>query len=202
MDMRQRGFTLIELLVTLVIVAIGVSLVGLNVAGSNRALKIENAVEGFYKRLVLAQEEAVLMNRQMGFRLQEEPTGAISVQWLAQQFDDAGRWYWGGLEGEIFSPSSELLFSGLVLEVEGVDADLIEDPEPRNPEIFDGSSPNLARGVLPQVFILASGEVTPFKWMLLPEDSFDDTEGHRIEANVIGQMRWLKPGDDGRQWDD
>lgn len=200
--MRQRGFTLIELLVTLVVIAIGVSLVGLNVAGSNRALQVENAVEAFYQRLALAQEEAVLMNRQMGFRLREETDGAVRVQWLAQMFDDSGRWYWGAAPGEVFATSTELLFAGLVLEVEGVDADLVEEPEPRNPEIYDGSSPALARGILPQVFVLASGEMTPFEWRLAAQDSVDDLDAHRIEGNVIGQMRWLKPGDDGRGWND
>lgn len=200
--MRQRGFTLIELLVTLVVIAIGVSLVGLNVAGSNRALQLENAVEGFYQRLSLAQEEAVLMNRQMGFRLREEPSGVIRVQWLAQMFDDAGRWYWGNAPGDVFEANNEPLFDGLVLEVEGVDAGLIEAPEPRNPEIFDGSSPSLARGILPQVFVLASGEITPFMLRIGPQDSVDELEAHRIEGNVIGQLRWLKPGDDGRGWDE
>ena len=200
--MRQRGFTLIELLVTLVVIAIGVSLVGLNVAGSNRALQLENAVEGFYQRLSLAQEEAVLMNRQMGFRLREEPSGAIRVQWLAQMFDDAGRWYWGTAPGQVFEAINEPLLAGLVLEVEGVDADLIETPEPRNPEIYDGSSPNLARGILPQVFLLASGEITPFTLRIGPPDSYDELTLHRIEGNVIGQLRWLKPGDDGRGWDE
>lgn len=200
--MRQRGFTLIELLVTLVVIAIGVSLVGLNVAGSNRALQIENAVEGFYQRLALAQEEAVLMNRQMGFRLREEPSGAIRVQWLAQRFDDNGRWFWGPAPGDVFEAVNEPLFAGVELDVEGIDADLVEAPEPRNPEIFDGSSPSLARGILPQVFVLASGEMTPFTWRLAPPDSINDEDAHRIEGNVIGQLRWLKPGDDGYGWDD
>ncbi|MEY3017466.1 MAG: hypothetical protein RL336_601 [Pseudomonadota bacterium] len=198
--MRQRGFTLIELLVTLVVVAIGVSLIGINVAGSRRALQIDNAVNGFYQRLSLAQEEAILMNRQMGFRLRETSEGDIQVQWMAQLFDDAGRWYWGQAPGEVFDTVTEPLFAGVLLEVEGVEVDMLEEAEPRDPEIYDGSKPSLARGVVPQVFILASGEVSPFHWRLASEDVLDDIESHRIEANVIGQMRWLKPGDDGRDW--
>jgi prepilin-type N-terminal cleavage/methylation domain-containing protein len=200
--MRQRGFTLIEILVTLVVVAIGVSLIGINVAGSRRAMQLETTVSGFYQRLSLAQEEAILMNRQMGFRLRETGEGDTQVLWMAQLFDDAGRWYWGQAPGEVFKTVAEPLLAGVVLEVEGIDVDLLEEAEPRDPEIYDGSKPSLARGVLPQVFILASGEMTPFSWQLAPEDALDDVETHRIQANVIGQMRWLKPGDDGRDWDE
>lgn len=200
--MRQRGFTLIEILVTLVVVAIGVSLVGINIAGSRQALQLDNAVNGFYQRLTLAQEEAILMNRQMGFRLQENSRGEIQVHWLAQLADDAGRWSWSQAPGKIFDTVTEPLFEGLEFEVEGVDVDLLEVPEPRDPDIYDGSKPSLARGVLPQVFILASGEISPFVWRLAPPKAFDDIEAHRIEANVIGQTRWLKPGDDGRDWDE
>jgi len=200
---RQYGFTLIEILVTLVIIAIGVSLVGLNVAGASQQVKLEAAVEGLYQRLQLAQEESVLMNRQMGFSLQTEAgEPGATVNWFALVLQEDGLWAWRPAQAEIFKSEQQPMFVELAFSVDGLLVDTLEVREARNPEIYNGTTMSLAKGVLPQVFVFASGELSTFSLQVALEDGLDELQTHRLEGNMLGQLRWLKPGEDGSEFGD
>jgi prepilin-type N-terminal cleavage/methylation domain-containing protein len=200
---HQGGFTLIEVLVTLVVIAIGVSLIGLNVFGANQQLKLDNAMQSFVKRLQLAQEESVLMNRQMGFSVATEvgKPGA-KIVWYSLALQDDGLWAWRPADADVFKPAQLDVLNVTEFIVDGLPVDTLEIREPRNPEVFNGTSISLAKGILPQVFVFASGELSSFMLRVALEDTLNEIQTHRVEGNLLGQIRWLKPGEDGSEFGD
>ena len=162
----QQGFTLIEILVVIAIMALVMATVRFTVFSVSEAEKVERDIQRLQVIFELASDFAVLNQLEMGLRIdQEEKTYEFVVlnekdQW--QAIDNQPHFALQTLIGE---PEIELtldgfdwqqddsLFDGrffdeeLSVSNEGVDIGNEEDKEPEPP----------------QIFILSSGEITPFE---------------------------------------
>ncbi|WP_236208522.1 type II secretion system minor pseudopilin GspH [Pseudomonas tohonis] len=141
----QGGFTLIELLVVLVIIGclVGLAVLSTGVAGPSRELN--NEAERLAGLIGVLVDEAVLDNREYGLRLEGDGYRVL-------RFDEAkARWQEVGDETHKLPAWAELKFEleGAALALPGPVADEEEKPkdQPRTP----------------QLLILSSGELSPFR---------------------------------------
>ncbi|VXC60035.1 Type II secretion system protein H [Pseudomonas sp. 8Z] len=140
-EFGQRGFTLIELLVVLVILGslIGLAVFSVGIAGPGRELRSEaERLSGLVGVLV---DEAVLDNREYGLYFSESGYRVLRY--------DPRRAQWQALDGQAHELPG---WAQIVFEVEGEPLQL-----PRGDE---------ADELTPQLLILSSGELTPFRLRL------------------------------------
>lgn len=140
-----RGFTLIELLVVLVILGslIGLTVLSTGLAGPARELR--NEAERLAGLIGVLAEEAVLDNREYGLQLTQEAYQVL-------QYDPvSGRWQ--ALADE---PHRLPAWAELSVELEG---EALELPLPVGSE-------KARKNRAPQLLILSSGELSPFRLRL------------------------------------
>ena len=160
---RQGGFTLWELVIVVAIVAITVSMVQLSVGLGDDERELKRIGKDLGKLFHLLGQEAVFENRNY----------AISVQdggYLVLEYADGN---WSVVEDKFFqrfkmteNQRSQLIINDLVIDTSNSDS-------PR-----------------PHILILASGEMTPFKWEIR-----DNLTRSRIqlEGNVLGSVLMTGP---------
>ena len=144
--MRQpRGFTLIELLVVLVILGslIGIATLSIGIAGPSRELR--NEAERLAGLIGVLAEEAVLDNREYGLYLTDRAYQVLRY--------DSQSARWDALDGK---PHSLPDWAELSVELEG---EALKLPPPSGGQ--SGSA-----GKLPQLLMLSSGELSPFRLRL------------------------------------
>jgi general secretion pathway protein H len=144
--MRQhRGFTLIELLVVLVILGslIGIATLSVGIAGPSRELR--NEAERLAGLIGVLAEEAVLDNREYGLYLTDDTYQVLRY--------DPQSARWDALDGK---PHSLPSWAELSVELEG---EALKLPQPSGEE-------SASVGKLPQLLMLSSGELSPFRLRL------------------------------------
>lgn len=136
---RARGFTLIELLVVLVILGslIGLAVLGTGLAGPSRELRGE--AERLAGLIGVLADEAVLDNREYGLSFTREGYRVLRY--------DPRRGEWQALDRQAHRLPD---WAELDVEVEG--------------EVL--RLPGAAGALAPQLLILSSGELTPFRLRL------------------------------------
>ena len=167
---RAGGFTLLELLVVLVIVGIVVTFAFLSLGAEGRGEELRRETRRLATLLELAGEQAVVGARELAVAF--EPDG--------YRFLVLANGAWQPLAGdELLRPRS--LPPGLRLRVEVDDS-----PFERR---------DAAAEAAPRVFLLSSGEITPFTLTLRAE-----TGGpvYRLYATPLGELRWEGPLEEGR----
>lgn len=158
---RQTGFTMIELMVVLVIVGILVSFVGLTVGGDKRGEQLHREAQRLVALLQMASEEAVMRSEEFAIRFNEKDYEFMILRdskWVPIADDHSLR---------------------LRLLPEGVELKL---------ELDDNLPPSLMaeEADLPQVFLLSSGEMTPFELTLRAPET--ETQ-YRITASLLGKLK-------------
>jgi len=137
--MRARGFTLIELLVVLVILGslIGLAVLGTSMAGPSRELRSE--AERLAGLIGVLADEAVLDNREYGLSFERD--GYRVLRYDAQHAE------WQAMDTRLHLLPQ---WAELEFEVEGEALSL----------------PSAEADQAPQLLILSSGEMTPFRLRL------------------------------------
>ncbi len=149
----QRGFTLLELLVVVVIIAILFATALLSTSFTSVERKLEEEARRFAALISYAREEAILQTRDLGMQIEEGEyrflvLDSLTGRWVNADFDEI-------LRTRKLPESMEVN-----LWIEGAGFELGDpDAEETDP------------GELPQVFILSSGEVSPFELILSSEHS-------------------------------
>lgn len=135
-----RGFTLIELLVVIVILGslIGLAVLSSGIAGPARELR--NEAERLAGLIGVLADEALLDNREYGLRLSAE--GYQVLQYLP------GSARWQALDDEPYRLPD---WAELSVELEG---EALQLPQP---------AAERRRAAPPQLLILSSGELSPFR---------------------------------------
>jgi general secretion pathway protein H len=158
---RSEGFTLIELLVTIVIIGIIVGLAVLSV-GDNQAERERRLTTQLATLIRLARETAIFNSKEL----------AISFWKHGYSFYRLDQKGWRAIADDPLLRSRDLSEDiTLSLYLEGLKAELLPTPnKEENPDL--------------QVFILSSGEVTPFEVRL--GDGWDSEM--QLTGNELGNL--------------
>ena len=156
----QRGFTLLELMVVLVIIGIILTFVVLSAGGDKRAEQMQREVQRLAALIELASDEAVMRSEQLAIRFTDS-----SYEFMTLQGND-----WQPLSDDRpLRPRT--LPEGIELHLE------LQDNPP--PEITAEDSE------LPQVFLLSSGEMTPF---ILTLSAPETEQQYLLKASLLGRL--------------
>lgn len=176
----QRGFTLIEVMLVIVLIGLMVSVIQFNFGSNNPQEQLQQQTERFVGVFDVAAEYSMLNNVDMGVYFEEN-----TYQFLGY---DGTRW------AEI--PSQNAFIKHVLPE--GVEITLTFDDLPIDgPLLFDASTfkpedddfkEDKDKPIIPQVYILSGGDITPFSLLLgLDEEttyqlSLEQTLGYRISG--------------------
>ena len=168
----QRGFTLLELMVVMVLISIiaGWFFLNTNIAGAERHLRIE--ADRLQALIYLAAEESILYGREYGLEIAEDGYSFAVLNPDTQIWETPT---------EMRTLRPRTLPAGMTLELYLENTDVILETE--KSEESDEELPQ------PQIFVLSSGELTPFELRLDSEFSEVFVE---LEGFVTGaiEYRW------------
>jgi len=156
----QRGFTLLELMVVLVIIGVLLSFVGLSTGGDSRAEQMKREAMRLIALIDMASEQAVLRSEQLAIRF-----GDSDYEFMLLQ---AGKW--AALQDDGPLRARELP-KGIELRLE------LEENPPPGLQAEDAEAP--------QVFLLSSGEMTPF---MLTFSAPESEQRFVVKATLLGRL--------------
>ncbi|MDE2234395.1 MAG: type II secretion system minor pseudopilin GspH [Gammaproteobacteria bacterium] len=185
MPSRFEGFTLIEILVVLVIVSIitAVAVLSLGSLGGNQAAK--QAAEQLVDLTNLVSQQAIMRGQQYGLLVTPHAYTFLiydGQKWQPVQDDN------------LLRPRQVDSSVTLKLELEGTPIVLPSNKQQDNDDSSsnDDNSDNGKPALKPQIMLLSSGEITPFK-ITVSGDSEDSQ--YVITGDLLHGIRLERPGD-------
>lgn len=176
---KHQGFTLLELVVVMFIMAILVGSLVPTINFGNDADRIEKASNRFKAIFDLASDYAMLNNYELGIIIKDDNYRFVAF--------DGQRWIDFTAES-YFEPSDHDESIELALELEGlvwaegnllneVTFEVEEDDENEDKELLS-----------PQIFILSSGDITPFLLTFSIEDEVDDPVYFQVKGDFTAPV--------------
>lgn len=165
----QRGFTLVEVMLVMLLIGLLATTVVMNFSPESREERLNKEAERFQQLFQFVAETALLKQQEWGLYTLPDRYGFMYYN------NEAGKWL-AADEPASLQPHKLPADIKLSLELEGLpgaDTNLLSQldwqlDEPEQTEEQTEEETELP--VLPQVFILSSGEISPFK-LLLTEQS-------------------------------
>lgn len=177
MRRQQTGFTLLEVMLVLALMGLIISVVTYSALGTNNYDKVDEQAKRFQVVFDMASDYAVLNQVQLGIRVDEEENTYTYVV-----LDEEDQW--------MELPDQKLFASYHLPEFMTLSLNLDDLPWEQEEQLFD-------RGVFdeelsvsnagveigdeedippppPQIFLLSSGDITPFELSITFEDAFSD----------------------------
>ncbi|MFQ5643199.1 MAG: type II secretion system minor pseudopilin GspH [Thiogranum sp.] len=156
----QRGFTLLELMVVLVIIGVLLTFVGLSTGGDARGEQMKREATRLMALIDMASEQAVMRSEQLAIRFDDRNYEFMLLQ--------AGKWMPLQDDGPL---RAREVPKGIELRLE------LEENPPPGLQVEDTEAP--------QVFLLSSGEMTPFTMTF----SAPETEQrYTVKASLLGRL--------------
>ncbi|MGD8111281.1 type II secretion system minor pseudopilin GspH [Vibrio sp. TRT 21S02] len=189
----KRGFTLIEILLVLVLLSMAaVAVIATLPSSTDDTLK--QLAKSLSLRVQLLNEEALLSGKDYGLRVDEKQSRYVLLElkedgWQPLAIDKIpsetqlpdGVAIELSLGGGVWQSDDRLFKPGSLFD-EDMFADVEQDKEKKQRP--------------PQIFIVSSGEVTPFTISLYPSQENSEQDGWRIRAKENGEIISLAPGED------
>ena len=162
----SAGFSLIELLAILLIIGLGVGLVSFRIS-DNSAYQLRIDAKQLANNAALLTEEAVLSGEQWGIDLylevDDQGRDQYGYRWLHKLPD---RWEVKAIDSmqtdNLFHPSL-----AMELELEGVDQEIGFKQAEQTRKVENVASGPDEAPLEPDIWLLSSGEVTPFRLRIL-----------------------------------
>ncbi|MBF7074356.1 type II secretion system minor pseudopilin GspH [Glaciecola sp. MH2013] len=172
---KQLGFTLLEVLLVLALMGLIISVVTYTALGTNNYDKVEDQAKRFQVVFDMASDYAILNQVQLGIRIDEEESTYTYVT-----LDDEDNWV-DIPDQKLFATYEMPEYMSLELNLEDLPWETEEQLFDRG--IFDEELSISDEGVNigneedippppPQLFLLSSGDITPFELSITYEDDF------------------------------
>lgn len=186
---RKHGFTLLEIMLVLVLLSVSAVAV-IATLPVRHDDDIKEVAQSIFQRLQLLNEEAILSGRDYGLRIDEQ---ARTLRFLS--LDQTG---WQKLDKNGIAADLQLQ-DGLALQYQaGGDVWQDEDRLFKPGSLFDEEMFREQDGEQkqrpPQVFILSSGELTPFTLDIYVQNESVE-RGWQVQVQDNGQITLLAPGE-------
>ncbi|MDN3608559.1 prepilin-type N-terminal cleavage/methylation domain-containing protein [Vibrio ostreicida] len=184
------GFTLLEILLVLVLMSLA-SVAVISTLPTSSKDNAEKQAKSLFQRVLLLNEEAILSGRDFGLRVDEKKSA-----YYLMTLESEG---WQKLDIEQI-PYQTVLSDGVDIKLVlgggawGDDDRLFKPSSLFDEEMFaDQEDKKKLRP--PQVFIVSSGEVTPFSVSISPQSGSLDQDAWKVVAKESGQVILLAPGE-------
>jgi general secretion pathway protein H len=189
--LSKRGFTLLEILLVLVLLSLSAVAVISTLPNTTNDDAKQYAMS-LYQRLQLMNEEAILSGKDFGLRVDEKKSRMIFLS-----MEGKG---WQPLESKKMASQIQLP-DGLSLQFElGGSAWKNDDRLFEPGSLFDddrfADESEQKKQLPPQVFILSTGELTPFVLSIYLNKQ-DVEQGWRVVVKENGEITVLAPGEEG-----
>ncbi|MCF7355351.1 type II secretion system minor pseudopilin GspH [Vibrio sp. CK2-1] len=183
---RQRGFTLLEVLLVVVLMSLSALAVVQTLPQSNDDQAKEEASR-FFQRLQLLSDDAILNGQDYGLRFDDKKSIYTYMQ-LAEEG-------WQKVEdSKYFTETTlpeDLTFSFELGSEAWGDSDSLFEQEDFYEDRFEDSD---AKPKPPQVYVLSSGDVTPFLLTFTSEPNQKPEQTWRVKVTEAGVIQLLAPG--------
>ena len=200
MRKQQAGFTLIEIMLVLALMGLMISVVSYTALGTNHYDKVNQQAKRFQVVFDMASDYAVLNQAQLGIRIDEEKSTYTYVV-----LDDENKWVELG-DQKLFASYELPEYMTLQLELEDLPWQQEEQLFDRG--VFDEQLSVSDEGVEigkeedippppPQIFLLSSGDITPFELSMTFEDPFSNDEPitFALRAKEVTPIERIPPED-------
>lgn len=195
------GFTLIELMVVIFIIGIVASFATLSV-GQSHTRVLQDEVKRLQSLLTLGSDEAVLQSEELAIEVYRN---GYRFMHLEQSKDE---WQWQPIQDNaIFRARCFPEGVELAAEIEGTPtllehfdcaadaAKKVDVEKNAKDEISVTDKFSKPEDVPPRIFLLSSGEMTPFELTL----SLPDKSSSRLVGELTGKLTQPAPGDDKKR---
>ena len=163
MSYRRNGFTLVEVMLVMLLIGLLATMVVMNFSGESREDRLEKEAERFQQIFQFVAETAMLKQQEWGLYILPDRYGFLYYN------NDDGKW---AAAEEPAGVAQHRLPENITLQLEGLpgeETNLLSKLEWQLDE-DEQTEQDSKIPVLPQVFILSSGEISPFQ-LLLTENS-------------------------------
>ncbi|OEF29443.1 type II secretion system minor pseudopilin GspH [Vibrio rumoiensis] len=189
---RQAGFTLLEILLVVVLMSLS-ALAVVQTLPQSKDDQAKEQASRFFQRLQLLSDDAILNGRDYGIRLDDKKS-----TYTYMQLDEEG---WKEVESSPYftetSMDDDLTFSFELGGDAWSDSDRLFKQEDFYEDRFEDDEEEKVKP--PQVFVLSSGEVTPFEISFVSDSQQSLDERWRVNVTEAGVIQLLAPGEVNEQ---
>ncbi|MGV3001985.1 type II secretion system minor pseudopilin GspH [Vibrio sp. E150_018] len=183
---RQRGFTLLEVLLVVVLMSLSALAVVQTLPQSNDD-QAKDEASRFFQRLQLLSDDAILNGQDYGLRFDEKKS-----IYTYMQLTEGG---WQKVKNSKYFTETtlpeDLTFSFELGSEAWGDSDSLFEQEDFYEDRFEDSD---AKPKPPQVYVLSSGDVTPFLLTFTSEPNQKPEQTWRVKVTEAGVIQLLAPG--------
>ncbi|HAJ91960.1 MAG TPA: type II secretion system protein GspH [Gammaproteobacteria bacterium] len=173
---RSAGFTLLELMVVLVLIGIIFSFAVLSLRGTDISDLMEQETRRLATLLELASDEAILQGEELAVNFEDDGYEFLVLQ---------GNSWQSSIDDGLLKAYSMPAEVELRLEVEGEPPELNKFAAQEDGDSEEDEEEE--EDLTPQVFILSSGEMTPFTVTFM---SFQSDYRYHLTVSLLGKVSW------------